>query len=369
MKNISLLLASLFICLSSAEAFFRWKEREIDKHWYVYPPNKAYIFEPNPSILYGISGSKKFSTNSSGYRSINDFSPQTENWLCVGGSTTECTYLDDSQTWYSLLEKKLGSQFRIASIGKSGHISKNHYNYLNRILSEDKNIKGVVLMCGLNDLVKVLANPQLDLSILKKESTLHMCFAGRINESGIVSHSALLWYIKEKLTLQNKNKSILLDRTGAILTQWRANYNSKSAVISNLPKLENSLKTYQTNLEEIIQLCASKKTKLIVLNQSAIWKSKPTDFEQKLLWMGGLGDYQNHKGCAYYSTAALDEGLRLFNETTKKICLQKNIPFVDLYSSLPKDTSVFYDDCHFNEHGAKKVAEIIFSVSLKNLKP
>lgn len=369
MKNTILLFISLLFSLLIAETFFRWKEKKIDKHWYVYTPNQTYTFEPNPSILYGITGSKKFSTNSSGYRCKKDFNSQTENWICVGGSTTECAYLDDDQTWYALLENKVNAKFRFASIGKSGHISKDHYHYLKHILSEDKNINGVILMCGLNDLVKVLANPKLDLAIHDNDSIHHFQFVSRINESGLIAHSALLWLVKQNFNTSKNSKSTQLDRTGAILTHWRVNYKSRSSTRDSLPKLDNALTIFEKNLAEIIQLCVSKKIKLTVVNQSALWKSKPTDFEQTLLWMGGVGDYQKNKGCAYYSTSALDKGLRLFNATTRKVCFQKNIPFVDLYSSLPKDTSVFYDDCHFNEHGAKKVAEVIFSVSLNSLKP
>ena len=30
---------------------------------------------------------------------------------------------------------------------------------------------------------------------------------------------------------------------------------------------------------------------------------------------------------------------------------------LDLAAVLPKDTTIFYDDCHFNEHGAEVMAK------------
>ena len=49
-----------------------------------------------------------------------------------------------------------------------------------------------------------------------------------------------------------------------------------------------------------------------------------------------------------------------YNERLQKFCSnQEHIKFVNLATQLAQDTSVFYDDCHFNESGARKVAGII----------
>jgi hypothetical protein len=197
MKSILLLFVSLSFTIFALEGFFRWKEKKIDQQWFVFPPNQTFTFEPDSTILVGIKGKKTFHTNKQGYRSTKEFTTDTKNWLCVGGSTTECTYLGDKETWYGLLEKKLGPQFCFASIGKSGHTSKDHYYYLKNILTPDKNIKGVILMCGLNDLIKYLANPSFDLAIHEEDSLLHLEKAGRINENRFIAHSAFLYWIKE----------------------------------------------------------------------------------------------------------------------------------------------------------------------------
>ena len=94
-----------------------------------------------------------------------------------------------------------------------------------------------------------------------------------------------------------------------------------------------------------------------------------TDYEMDLLWMGGVGNFQEEKNHTYYSPKVLNDALEMYNDRMKTFCSDKPlIKFVDLASQLPKDTSVFYDDCHFNESGARKVAEIIsksFSDSAK----
>ena len=63
----------------------------------------------------------------------------------------------------------------------------------------------------------------------------------------------------------------------------------------------------------------------------------------------------------YYSPAALAKGLEAYNARLLDICRRRGAECVDLASMLAKDTSVFYDDLHFNESGARKVAAVLAS--------
>ena len=83
-------------------------------------------------------------------------------------------------------------------------------------------------------------------------------------------------------------------------------------------------------------------------------------YENNLLWMGGVGNFQEERGHAYYSSKALRQGLQLYNGQLQQFCSDKQyIKFVNLATALHPDTSVFYDDCHFNESGGRKVAAVI----------
>jgi hypothetical protein len=144
---------------------------------FIYAPNHTYYFHPDSSILVGIHGEKKFKTNAQGFRGDEDFTDTTYNVLCVGGSTTECNYLDNNETWYSLLNQSpaiarlMGAgkkQVVIASVGLSGQTSFENYFMLNELLLKHKNIHQVILMCGINDFVKVLAKPSLNISVVNK---------------------------------------------------------------------------------------------------------------------------------------------------------------------------------------------------------
>jgi len=83
----------------------------------------------------------------------------------------------------------------------------------------------------------------------------------------------------------------------------------------------------------------------------------PAELES-LLWLGGVDDFQNETGKPYYSVDALYEGIEKYNNVLLKICKVRKVECVDL-SELEKDKTVFYDDVHFNESGARKVATVL----------
>ena len=52
-------------------------------------------------------------------------------------------------------------------------------------------------------------------------------------------------------------------------------------------------------------------------------------------------------------------GISLFNESLKIVCSENSVELYDLAKISEADTTMFYDDCHFNNNGAHKVAEYI----------
>ena len=60
-----------------------------------------------------------------------------------------------------------------------------------------------------------------------------------------------------------------------------------------------------------------------------------------------------------YSVGALARFMAEFNAITLEVCAAEGARCYDLAAKLPKDTSVFYDDCHFNTSGARKLALLL----------
>src|SRR5260370_37805028 len=94
-----------------------------------------------------------------------------------------------------------------------------------------------------------------------------------------------------------------------------------------------------------------------------MWKPGLSEELNSLLWLGGVGDFQRKSAKPYYSVEALANGMKQYNDVLLRVCRQRGIESVDL-SYLEKDTTVFYDDVHFNEGGARKVSSVLASYFL-----
>ena len=46
-----------------------------------------------------------------------------------------------------------------------------------------------------------------------------------------------------------------------------------------------------------------------------------------------------------------------YNRKMLEVCRKRGIECLDLAGDFPRDLSVFYDDAHFNENGARLMAE------------
>ena len=83
-----------------------------------------------------------------------------------------------------------------------------------------------------------------------------------------------------------------------------------------------------------------------------MYRSDLPDDLENLLWGQAAST-------AAYTTEVLTRVMALYNETMIDVCKEQGVDCLDLASLLPKDTSVFYDDCHLNLSGSEQVAQIL----------
>jgi lysophospholipase L1-like esterase len=57
----------------------------------------------------------------------------------------------------------------------------------------------------------------------------------------------------------------------------------------------------------------------------------------------------------YIDNASRLRGMERYNEAMRQVAARAGIELVDLAAQLPRTTETFYDDCHFNENGARLV--------------
>jgi lysophospholipase L1-like esterase len=353
---------TVLLSLFATEIVLRFIFPEQEKI-YVWQPNLQHTFSPDYTIFYGIKGTSHFSINEDGFRGEMLFA-ESENYLTIGGSTTECLYLDDKETWQYFLQQKTGKI--VGSIGKSGCSTRENYLQLKYFVPQLHKVSGVIMMVGLNDMLKRLSRDTLfennfQFTQLVEDSLVNQIFlAPAKSNSRWKSLTLVRLFRKFKNEINSVKWENVQDDRGEILQQWRENRSHATAFIDSLPDLNSALNEFERNLQLIYTETQRQQTKLVLVNQAALYSDTMNTFENSLLWMGGIGNFQQQKHCAYYSPRTLRKALNLYNMRMKNFCAGKaNVVFVDLDAQLPRDTSVFYDDCHFNESGAKRVAAII----------
>ena len=365
MKRLLLLTLSTVIALFIAELALRIIFPE-DNKYYVWQPYLHHVFHPDTTAFDGIIGNKEFSINSTGCRG-DVFTTATKNYVCVGGSTTECVYLDNKEAWPYLLQQNLGKAYTVNSIGKSGVTTREHYLHLRYTVKHLQHVNGVILTVGLNDFMKCLSqgegyNDSFEFTKEVEDSLVNTIFlkTGRRQYGAWWRRTALFNLLKNVYNSGSKLVTWqILDDNGANLNTWRANRASATRYIDTLPNLSQSLNEYERNLQLIYNEAKEQKLDLICVSQPAMYADTMVTYYNSLLWMGGVGAYQSEKGHAYYTTRALRQGVDMYNDRLKDFCIRNGIHFLDASAALPRNTTVFYDDCHFNQNGAQLLSKYL----------
>lgn len=329
-------------------------------------------FKPSTDIMPGIHGESKYLVNSRGIRG-DELSPlHTYRILAIGGSTTECNYLDQSEDWTYLLQKKLNERNHeytvwVGNAGKGGSSTRHHILQMKYLLEQDLDIDAVVTLIGINDLsLRLREGDRYDPGFLRKPWSEEKLALGAFSVLPVGRNTALpfykrtaLWHLLRKCKYRFYPPGQIQDIEGRYMTSWRKYRQNAQSIRDVLPDLSTALEEYSRNINTLIDIAEKRSVRLIFVTQPVLWKPGLSKQLKALLWFGGVGDFRQSHEREYYSVDALAEGIRLYNKTLIQTCAERGIECFDLASILSKDTTVFYDDCHFNESGSEKVAELL----------
>lgn len=372
--GLALALVSVALSLVLGELVLRLAS---PARYYVWEPGTRQIFRPVPSIMPGVEGESRFHVNEHGLRG-DAFSPdQDYRILAVGGSTTECLYLDETEAWPRLLQERLngraGPRGRVwvGNVGKSGQMTRNHVVQVEKLTRQYERIDTVLLLAGVNDLMRRLKEdrgyrpfPGVERLSPEERQDLMAGSFSVLPSRGSGRPVVVPVEIRRRLrTVWRRylepRRELIQDDAGEVYVKWREHRRSASRLRNDLPDLSTALAEHTRNLGRIVEDAEGRGIQVILLTQPALWRSGLSRQEQALLWMGGVGRYQEEPGHEYYTAEALAAGMERFNDSLREVCRTTGAPCIDLARELPRDTSVFYDDVHFNEAGARKVAALI----------
>jgi lysophospholipase L1-like esterase len=322
--------------------------------WYVWPPNYSRLMKPGN--LPGVARECRFRTNSLGIRGPDFRDTDTYRILCIGGSTTECTYLDDTKTWPAHLMRLLREDdpgVWVGNVGRSGTTAPQHVLLL-RELPEARRVDCWVVLCGINDLAQQLSGQYAKTTARAFSYTFKYRRPGpggrrpRPLPRNLYTF-ALLDAVRKRLevALKGANAAVYQDVRAAWVqeAQEKRQHGAKVAIDVKPEWIEE----YRTHLMTIVALARQQGKRLIFLTQPTIWAAQMDEKTDGLTLGGQLADGR------YVENSSRFRGMELYNQAMRQVAAREGIELVDLAAQLPKTTETFYDNCHFNESGARLV--------------
>ncbi len=302
--------------------------------------------------LNGVSSEAMYTTNSWGLRG--DEPPwdweDTLTIVAVGGSTTQCFYLDDKKAWPFLLQESLKSSFPKVWVGNGGidgQSSRAHIVFFREVLSEISPDIAVVLV-GVNDLM---------ISLNERERINGRGFDRRPNRP-----RNLTWLEKQSRTVQLSGLWYEILFNDAIVKVETGHGNFKptpfvaddnNSLPKNLKELLPGLEEYRENLKTLSQLGKAIGTRVVFMTQPMMFDNTP-EWEKISGYL-----YFNAENTQRMSAAMTWQLMNIFNKELLDFCGQEKLDCIDLAAEIPHSSKMFYDGVHFTEIGAERVADVV----------
>lgn len=375
-----LLLVGFSIALTAVVVELGLRIARDENRFLPYHANTHLLNYPSEEITPGISGVSHFTTNSYGLRG-RDPADERIKILTIGGSTTACFELDDSETWPHLVMEYLNEDAGVpdfAWVGNSGIPGKNsdhHLMHARYLLPQLPPLDFVIVYAGLNDVGKWLYTRDFDPDRLADPDNWN----DRLAESfRVSSYTPRSWPLYKRLELW-KRASVIKDRILSMLAQREAHEAAEGGFVmdaefrwmeeararsrerqkqfvyqAKLQTLPASLSSYARNLRRIVELVREAGAESVLVAQAMAHVEKMTEEERSMLWMGAMSE-----GEAYVEPRQFASLIEIHNEEMRKVARETSAFFIDLPAIVGGDPGLYYDGHHMNERGARVVARAI----------
>lgn len=264
----------------------------------------------------------------------------------MGGSTTECLYVDETNRFPylvgRLLEARTGVRVNAFNAGHSGNHSMHSFNNLvNKVIPLRPDL--VILSHNINDFATLLyegtywnAHPSRSLVVtigdrpglfrvigmpLRAFPHLHTWL-------GALAHRVLSGSSEEDEFRRARGRKLVAD-------------------------IESISGHFEESLEQFVGVCARAGIAVVLMTQQNRFTPEPVDVVQRQ-----SSEHFARQGLSWDQALAAYTAM---NETTRRVAKRHGIPLVDLDARIPKTADYMYDMVHVNDRGSVAIAEIIAS--------
>lgn len=373
--KLALTAASLFIILLTTEGMLRLYSAH--SPYVLMPPGTEKMFHFDPAYVQGFDGTNYFRINHHGWRGPDIGNPDDELLIAaIGGSTTECAYLDETETWPHLVQQELnrqGSTVNMANLGRSGHATPGHL-YLANYFVPQHPFDAALILTGINDLSPILERGDFYQPEAGKPYPLNAAFRTTFWKAPpyqpdsqrpfpfnlAVFNTYASWAHARNLMKSFSGDPYLDIQNGKYIADRAAKRNSADTILTSLPDLQPALEQYADNLRAIIKAFRNQGLPVYFCTQPHRYHpGMPAEEARLFIGLGYSGNADREDVQAKYTPALQAQGLRAFNETLVTVCREEGVPCLDLAEKLYGREGLYYDEMHFTEKGAQAVAREI----------
>jgi GDSL-like Lipase/Acylhydrolase family len=362
MSKALLIVLGLCFALAIGEVAVRAKVRYFNRAVLRYPPGKV-EFDFTRAHTLGVSPKVTFTVNAMGLRG--PMPPQVGKVyriITIGGSTTECIAQDDSLEWPHLLmvelnQRQKGLPVWVGNAGVSGLNTVDHAFCLRR-LPVLRQADLLIFLIGVNDLAAALVfNGAPTQAVLEDRAELFAEHAppGVSRVRGLLHRSWLLGLVRN--SLKRLSQMVFLWRSEEGVSIGASLSGRAAGPVLPLPDLRVALEEYAQRVRTLEQQCRQYYRRCVFLTQPTMWRAGMSAAEQSLLYSGGVGDNGVIRG--YVSAPELARAMAAYNQVMLAVCREDQLECYDMAAAIPKDTSAFSDESHYNDNGTRLVAHYL----------
>jgi lysophospholipase L1-like esterase len=298
-------------------------------------------------------GPNRFTTNNMGFRGGPLVRPKPAGEFrifLVGGSTTECFYIDDDKELGAVLQRALnetapaGTRVAVYNVGLSGAASDDHVAMIDqRLVHLQPDM--IVVFSGINDLLRSMHGWDY-LHYLPYEPVPRMAWYKRLILMSQIARR--LYYFKHNIVMSESERQQQ--------RPLRSDYAAKIGLERTIPPTDSVPRTdvpsYATNLETLVGVSEAQGFQLVFMTQQTTWNSAVDPEAKRWQWMRLCNGVT-------YREDRMDAALESLNDAMRRVAGERGVPLYDLARELPKSLEYFYDDCHFNDRGAATTAQAL----------
>jgi lysophospholipase L1-like esterase len=275
----------------------------------------------------------------------------------VGGSTVECSALEQGRRWPDVLERilserKISPIVTVLNLGVSGQDTRTHLATVSQHAVK-LDLDYLVFMLGANDLSRT-----------DPEDLLYRDDAFVVHEDSFIKPFLMRLQLFRRLRVawnQARGTEYYVEENGTEQTYFAVRVREKLRLpvlqSGNKEPSANALDDYEQNIVSLAALAGGHGITPVFTTQPMLWKAVMSDREEQVDWLVGT---VVSEGFTYrLPSSQMEASLEMLNHRLLDTCSRRHLRCIDLDKKIPRSLQSFYDSLHLNEAGAVEVARYV----------